>query len=203
MKSRIIFAMLASAALLLGTSSSAATKRCVGQTRQGDGAAVVAMDMEDGQMKQMIMVLSRVPVTVPGSGAAAGADVRVQLDEKLTMGDKQMFDGLGISLTFLNHAVKTPIDVAFTVGGIEAGIGNVSPDADGSYSVRLGSGLLKGNKLGDAIDAATSARIKVVLSSAKDQDLINAVVPLGTVKEREAVGLAAMDAATTKAKAGC
>lgn len=191
------------AALLAASTVSAATQRCVGQAKSGAGAAVAAMDMEDGQMKSMILVLSRAPMAVPGHGDAAGADVHVQFDEKLTMGDTQVFDGFGVYLTFLNHAVKGPIDLLVTIGGIEAGIDELMPEADGTYLARLGKGPVKGNKLANAIDDATVARIKVVSSKAKDQILINADVPLGTVKEREDLGGAAMDDAAAKAKGKC
>ena len=196
-------------AALLGSLSpaiaEAATQRCIGQAHSADGsaAAVAAMDLQDGLMKSMILVLSRRASAVPGLGAAAGAPVQIQFDEKLTMGDQQIFDGLGVYLTFPNHAITGPIDLMVTIGAIEAGIDGLVAEPDGSYFVRLGAGPLKGNKLATAVDKVTVARVKAVMSKAKDQVLVDSDAALGTVKEREDVGLAAMDQAEKKAKTNC
>ena len=194
---------LAGALLHAGSASAANSQKCVGSARSDAGVAVATMYMEDEQMKSMDLLISLPLQAAPGHAVAEGSDVHVQLDMSLIMGDTQMFDGLGVGLTFLNHKVTGPIDLSVTVDGIEAWRKGMGQNADGTYSARLGKGALKGNVLADALDAATSVRVKVVPSATPDQILANADIPIGTVKQREYLGVTAMDAAAAKAKGKC
>ena len=187
----------------VGSASAAPTQKCTGSARSEAGVAVATLYMEDSLLKSGDVLISLPLQAVPGRGAALGGDVQVKLDMGFIMGDPQMFDGLGVGLTFMNHAVSGPVDLSVSVGGAEASRKGMTPNADGSYSARLGKGLLKGNTLAEALDASTMVRVKVMPSATPDQILVNADVPLGTVKAREDIVVPAMDEAEKKSKGNC
>ncbi len=108
-----------------------------------------------------------------------------------------------MQLTFLNKAITAPIDLKVVADGVPVERTGLAPNPDGTYSARLGGGPLNGNLLADALDRTDTVRVRAVLSSARDQILINADVPIGTSKQREGLGLTAMDEVDRKSKAGC
>jgi hypothetical protein len=202
---KVVAAVAASAAIglvALAPAAHAETKTCQGVANSAAGQGVATLELSDGNPGDAALLLSRPLFAAPGRGPAAG-DVRVQLDLKYVFAATNSFAGLGIEITFPGNGVKTPIDLSVTVADATVSRASMIPNPDGHYSARLGKGPATGNALVDALDKGDMAHVVITAAGQADQVLVNANVPIGTPKEREALGMSAMDAMEAKTKTGC